>query len=303
MKVVECTGITKTYGRTQALTNVSFAIEEQKMTGLIGRNGAGKTTLLRMMAGFLRPTSGQIKVFGENPFNNLKVASSLIFIDDRMVFLPALSLADILDSAGSFYPKWNGELARRLLDYFSLHPKQTHGGLSKGMRSTFNMIIGLAARSELTLMDEPTSGMDSAVRRDFYRALLKDYMEHPRTIILSSHLLNELEDILEDIVLIHNREVRLHSSLAELKEMAVAFSGNPELVAELTQNKEVFHSKVIGSQRTYAVVKNDFSEEMLVKAKRLGVDIAPVSADDLCVYLTGRSKGGIDDVFESKSLH
>jgi len=126
----------------------------------------------------LRPTAGQVRVFGLDPFNSLKVSANLIFVDESMAF-PPFSLREILDEASKFYANWDKPLADGLFEYFALNPKQRHPNLSKGMKSTFNAIVGIAAHCPLTILDEPTSGMDSAVRRDFYRALLKDYIACP----------------------------------------------------------------------------------------------------------------------------
>ncbi|MDL4842778.1 ABC transporter ATP-binding protein [Aquibacillus rhizosphaerae] len=297
MNVIECKGLTKAYGRRQAIRNLSFTIEENKITGLIGRNGAGKTTLLKVIAGFFRKTSGEVHVFSYQPFNNLKVSANMIFIDDNITPPTALNLQELLESAASFYNNFDMELAKRLFDYFSFHPKQTHQSLSKGMKSTFNVIVGLAARCPLTIFDEPTTGMDSAVRRDFYRALLKDYIEHPRTIIISSHLLDEMDDMLEDILLMKEGQVLLHSSVLDLQEYAIAVSGNKQVISNWTKTKEVLYKKDIGVGNTYVVVRNELNELDKQQAHIEGLEISPVSIDDLSVHLTSNDKGGIDDVF------
>jgi len=297
MKVIECKGLTKAYGSLKAVNDLSFSIEHNKITGLIGRNGAGKTTFLKLLAGCLQKTSGEIKVFSEDPFNNLKVASNMIFIDDNMTFPPSLYLEDILESASRFYKNWDMRLAKGLFDYFSLDPKQAHNRLSKGMKSTFNMIIGISARCPLTIMDEPTTGMDAAVRKDFYRALLKDYIQNPRTIILSSHLLNEIEDILETVLLINEGERRLHMPVEDLRMFAVGLRGQEDIVNELTNEKQIYHKESLGKDNSYVVVNNDFTESTIQKAKLAGIEISPVSTNDICVYLTAKNRGGIDDVF------
>lgn len=179
MNIIECTNLTKRYSGKDVLQEMSFSIEENTITGLIGRNGAGKTTLLKIIAGFIKKTSGEVRVFDEKPFNSLKVSANSIFVDDGMSIPPALQLKEVLDAAASFYPNWNTALADKLFDYFSFEPWQYHNRLSKGKTSTFNAIIGLASRCPLTIFDEPTTGMDEAVRKDFYRALLKDYMARP----------------------------------------------------------------------------------------------------------------------------
>ena len=297
MDVIQCNNLTKTFGRMTALHNLSFTIAENTITGLIGRNGAGKTTLLKIIAGFIHRTSGEIQVFSEDPFNSLKVSSNMIFVDDNMPLPSFLSLGDLLASASSFYKNWDWDLSLGLFAYFDFKENQLYRSLSKGKKSTFNMIIGLASRCPLTIFDEPTTGMDSAVRKDFYRALLKDYIAHPRTIILSTHLLNEIEDILEDVLLIHQGEKRLHMPISDLKEFAVGLRGKTDLVNELARDKEVFYEERVGKDHSYLVVKNRFGEGILEPAKIQGIEVSSVATDDLCVYLTGKSKGGIDDVF------
>lgn len=296
MKVVECEGLIKAQGELKALNDLSFSIEENTITGLIGRNGAGKTTLLKTLAGYWRATTGEVKVFAENPFNNLLVSTNSIYIDDQMDFPTALTIKEILREAERFYDKWDHQLAQRLFDYFSFHPKQVHQRLSKGKKSTFNMIVGLASRCALTMFDEPTTGMDAAVRKDFYRALLKDYIAHPRTIIISSHHLEEVEDLLEDVLLIENGEKHLHLPMDEVKEYAVGLTGRTEIILQWTHHKDVIYQQNMDHDISYVVVKNDYFP--LDQAKRLGIKITPVSASDLCVYVTNKTKGGIDDVFK-----
>ncbi len=298
MKVVNCEGLVKKYGRSKALNDLSFQISENKITGLIGRNGAGKTTLLKIMAGFQKQTSGEIKVFNEHPYNSLFASANSILVDDQMAFPIALNLGEVLEAAASFYPKWDEGLARRLFDYFSFRNNQRHSELSKGMKSTFNMIVGLASRCSLTMFDEPTTGMDASVRKDFYRALLKDYIANPRTIIISSHHLEEMEDLLEDILLLKDGLKLLHLTVSDLKEYAIGVKGNANALLEWLDDKEVLYKKEIGTSMIYAVIENVYSEKIKQDAPKYGFELLPVSSNDICIYLTEKEKGGIDDVFK-----
>ncbi|HZH60483.1 MAG TPA: ABC transporter ATP-binding protein [Metabacillus sp.] len=300
MSVIECKGLSKAYGRKKALRQVSFMIKENTITGLIGRNGAGKTTLLKIIAGFIRETEGDINVFSRNPFNSLFVSANRIYIDDQMNFPNTLTLKDILQSAATFYGNWDQILAERLFDYFSFRPSWRYQQLSKGMKSTFNMILGLSARCPLTIFDEPTTGMDASVRKDFYRALLKDYLDHPRTIILSSHLLNEIEDLLEDVLLLKDGEKCLHLSIDELKDYGVYLKGSEKCVRDIAGDKEIIYEKSFGNDHLQIGIKNSLTNLEIEQAALMGVHISPISTDDLCTYLTNKTIGGIDDVFNRR---
>ena len=295
MNVIDCQKVSKGFRRTNALEDITFELTEQKITGLIGRNGAGKTTLLKILAGLTKHKSGEVSVFGKNPYNNLMVSANSILVDDQMTFPDSLTLEEILQSAPAFYQRWDAKLASRLFQYFSLDSKQQHSKLSKGTRATFNMIFGLSTRCELTMFDEPTNGMDEAVRTDFYRALLKDYIAHPRSILISSHHLAEIEHLLEDILLIHKGKVVLHESLDKVKEYAVAVQGSIADVERWTVGEKILHSKRVDEQRQYVVVKNN---SKLERALLEGAIIQTIPASEVCMYVTSETKGGIDDVFK-----
>jgi len=298
MDIVSCQGLTKNFRRVQAINDLSFTLEQNKITGLIGPNGAGKTTLLKIIAGFTRPTAGKVTVFSADPFNNLKISANMVFVDENMKFPPALTLMEIMSAAATFYKNWDMRLAKELFNYFSLDPGQRHHHLSKGTKSTFNMIIGLASHCPLAIFDEPTGGMDAGVRRDFYRALLRDYLQQPRSIIFSSHLLNEVEDILEDILLLQEGRKRLHLPITDLKEFAVAVQGKKEIISPLIAGQEIYHQQDRGQEHSYVVIRRDAAAELLQKGAAAGLEISPVAAADLCVYLTTGNRGGIDHVFD-----
>ncbi|WP_042220586.1 ATP-binding cassette domain-containing protein [Oceanobacillus manasiensis] len=296
MNMVECDRLTKKQGSVYALNELNIQIKKNTITGLIGRNGAGKTTLLKILAGLWKPTTGHVEVLKVNPFNSLTVSANVAYINDEMDFPNALTLSEILQTGKRFYGNWDSQLAERLFKYFSFNPNQLHTHLSKGKASTFNMIFGLAARCEITLFDEPTTGMDASVRKDFNRALLKDYLAHPRTMIISSHHLEELEEVLEDILVIKNGKALLHEPIDVIRNYAIGLTGRSELVRQWVTNKQVLYTEDVGANTCYAVVKNE--EIDIEKAKRLGMQVTTVSASDVCVYLTNQTTGGIDDVFK-----
>ncbi|WP_226584704.1 ATP-binding cassette domain-containing protein [Halobacillus litoralis] len=299
MKAIKCKDLIKRYRRKKALDNLNLSIEENRIVGLAGRNGAGKTTLMKILAGLLKEQSGIVEVYGRRPFNNLFVSANTIYIDDQMNFPSPLTLIEILEEGQRFYYNWDHELALSLFNYFGFHPKQRHNELSKGKESTFNMIVGLASRSPLTIFDEPTTGMDAAVRKDFYRALLKDYLNHPRTILLSTHYLEEMEDLLEEVVLMHNGSIFFHMPMDDLKTYSIGLTGKRTVLEPWAQEKEIFYTHDTGVDDRYLVIKNNLSDKEVEDMKQAGIRFSPVSASDLCVYVTdekGRERG-VDDVF------
>lgn len=297
MSVIEFKNLTKSYKFNTVLNHLNFTIEEGTLTGIIGRNGVGKTTLMKIIIGYIHKTDGDVHVFSEDPFNNLKVSANSILVDDSMSFSDKLSLSELLIEAERFYANWDQQLAQRLFTYFNFHPDLRHHQLSKGKKSTFNAIIGIASHCPLTIFDEPTTGMDTAARQDFYRALLKDYIAHPRTILLSSHHLEEIEDLLENILLIHDGTIRFHGPISDLQEMFVKLIGKKEIIHQQIEDRKVFGHRNEGPMdKMY--VENSFSEDEQSLLISKGIKIVPVSANDAYVILTSSSKGGIDDVFD-----
>lgn len=294
MNVITCENVRKDYRFKKANDEITFATRENTITGVIGRNGAGKTTLLKMLAGYSKPTSGEITIYGENPFQNTYTAANTIFIDDQMVFPTSFSITNIFHSCQLFYPNWDGELAERLRAYFELPKKQTQRHLSKGQKSTLHMIVGLAARCPVTIFDEPTTGMDSSVRKDFYRALLKDYIAHPRTILLSSHQVEEIEHLLEDVLLIDQGKVLLHADIDEVRAYGLSVVGDALTVKQVTKDCDLIYKESIGNNELRIIVKNDGT----LDRNHPAVSIQQVPAHDIVIYLSKRDKGGIDHVFQ-----
>lgn len=297
MTMIQCEQLEKNFGARKALQNITCAIESEKIVGIIGRNGAGKSTLLNLLAGYLQPTSGSCYIFGENPFNNIQTAANTILIDDRLSFSNYLTLEEILTMGADFYPNWQGELAFKLLDFARLTKKAKHEQLSKGQLATFNLIYGLASRCALTILDEPMNGMDEAIRNDFYRAILKDYIAFPRTILIASHHLQEMESILEEILLIDEGVVIAHAPIDDLKQQLISLTGPSDALAPLLTDVMIYSKKDIGSM-TSAVVDAStfFIQDELLQEK--GITMAQLSASEVCMHLTHSEGSDIDAIFD-----
>ena len=187
---ISVTDLSRRYRDQAALDKVSLTVEPGTVTGLLGRNGAGKTTLLRIITGLEFPTAGEVKVFGAAPAENDAVLRRMVFVREEQAY-PDFRVGHAIRVASWFYPNWNAELAGQLLADFELPLSRRIRRLSRGMRSAVGIVIGLAARAELTVFDEPYAGLDAVARQLFYDRLLADFAEHPRTIVLSTHLIDE----------------------------------------------------------------------------------------------------------------
>ncbi|MDQ0159411.1 ATP-binding cassette domain-containing protein [Alkalibacillus salilacus] len=293
MAEIELSDVMKRYRNQEAISSLTLSIPDQSITGLIGPNGAGKTTLLNLMAGIEAATEGDVSVFGNEPLENLSVAANLFYVHEDMMYPQDFRISEVYQAFKKVYPNWDQALAENLSDHFNISLKQMPMDLSKGQASTLNAIIGLAVQTPVTLFDEPTTGMDYGVRKDFYRALLKSYIAHPRTIILSSHLLNELEDLLEHVILLDHGELELMMEMDKLKQYAVGLVGEYD---SMIDQQTILYQDRMDLNQQYWVIKHP-GEDMLQELRQHGFTISPVAPADLCVYLTQMNRGDVDHVF------
>jgi len=292
--VVKTVDLHKHFGKTEALAGLSVNIAEGSITGLIGRNGSGKTTFLKILAGLLDSSKGDVQVFGEQPMDNLPVLSRLVYayhntVYNNTVYEPNLSLKTILFAYKTMFMNFDGEFADRLMEYFELNGKMKYKNLSQGMGSVFNFLCALSCRADLTMLDEPVLGMDVTVRKSVYEILLRDYSEHPRTFIISSHLLSEIEGLLSDILLIEKGRAVLHSPIDHMQQKAYRIDGSQRAVEDFITGKRIIAQKK-SEISSFAVVYEPLTSIAAESAKAMGLAISPVRAEDVCVYLTRQNK-------------
>ncbi|MGD6993937.1 ABC transporter ATP-binding protein [Sutcliffiella horikoshii] len=280
---IEVKNVSKIYGNKKAVDNLSLTLEENKIYGLLGRNGAGKTTLMQMLAGHALPSSGDILINGQNPFNNRNITKDICLVNESNNFIKRLKIKDILKVASLFYPNWSWDTANMLLTTFNLSPTLKTKGLSKGMESSLGIIIGLASRAKITILDEPYIGLDAAARFKFYEVLLEEYEEFPRTIILSTHLIDEVSNLFEEVVLMRSGELVFHKSTEELLDSSITVSGKKEAVDEFAQGKRVLHESVLAGRKTATL----YGEGLTVEAAtQHNLDADRSSIQQLMVYMT-----------------
>ncbi|WP_199925045.1 ABC transporter ATP-binding protein [Paenibacillus sp. IHBB 10380] len=284
-KVVELNRLMKSYGDVMVVNNVSFSMDEDKIYGLLGRNGAGKTTIMNMITAQLFASSGELRVFGENPYENNRVLSQICFIKESQKYPDVYRIIDVLEISASFFPNWDHDYALSLAEEFRLPLKRRMGKLSRGMLSSVGIIVGLASRAPLTVFDEPYLGLDAVARSLFYDRLIEDYSLHPRTVILSTHLIDEVSRILEHVMVIDNGTLIIDEDAEALRCRAFTLAGPKDAVESFTAGKEVIHREPFGNLVTATVMGNwDAGERK--QAEALGLELAPVSLQQLIIYLT-----------------
>jgi ABC-2 type transport system ATP-binding protein len=282
---ISVSGLTRRYPDQVALADVHLTIGTGAITGLLGRNGAGKTTLLRILAGQEFPSSGSVRVLGSAPAENEKVLRRLVLVREDQVY-PDFTVSQVLRAASFCYPNWAAGLASALLNDFGLRPGKAVNGLSRGQRSALGITVGLAARAEVTLLDEPHAGLDAVARQIFYDRLLADYADFPRTVLLSTHLIDEAAALFENVVVLDRGRVALDTAADGLRGMATAVSGPVLAVDSFTEGRPVWERRGLGSQASVVIV-GQISKADRERARSLGLDLAPLSLQQLVVRASG----------------
>src|SRR5699024_5409166 len=229
-----------------ALDNVTLDFEKDKIHGLLGRNGAGKTTLMSVMTAQDWPSEGEVHVFGHVPYENEQVLPDICFVREDQRY-PEESLAKhAFAAARDAFENWDEDFAQRLIADFRLPLKTKIKKMSRGQKSAVGVIIGLASRAPLTVFDEPYMGLDAVARQLFYDRLLEDYAENPRTIVMSSHLIDEIAYLLEHVVGIDQGKTLLEATAEQLADRAVPLVGHGGAVRQAVGDRTVLDREVLG---------------------------------------------------------
>jgi len=282
---ISVTGLTRRYRGELALNDVTLELEPDSITGLLGRNGAGKTTLLRIIAGHEFPSEGTVSLLGASPVESETALRQMVFVREDQTY-PDIKVRQAVQVASWFYPNWNHDLAGALLAEFNLPLNRKVKKLSRGMRSAVGIVIGLAARAEVTLFDEPYAGLDPMARQLFYDRLLADYAEHPRTILLSTHLIDEAAGLFERVVVLDRGQIVLNSDADDLRGAATSVSGPAIAVAEFTAGRSVWNRRRIASQAS-AVVAGALDETDRARAAALHLSLEPLTLQQVVVQAAG----------------
>lgn len=203
---IEIQNLVRRYGHTDAVNGLSLTVQPGRCYGFFGRNGAGKTTTIKCLLNLLRPTSGQVRIFGRDPIRDeVAVKASLAYVPDQVAFYPWMTVRQTLDYFASFRTRWNEDTEGALLGQFRLDPRQKTSHLSKGQRTQLALITAICPEPDMLVLDEPTSGLDPIVRREFIETIIGAYQDADpgrRTVFVSTHLISEFEGLIDEFTII-----------------------------------------------------------------------------------------------------
>lgn len=260
-----------------ALENISFLLEENRICGLIGSNGAGKTTLLKLLSNHLFPSQGQIR-FNQDTFKqNKNLQQDICFMKDQELLYSSYKIKTILKIASYLYPQWDNNYVEKLINTFGLKEDKKYNRLSKGQKGKVNIIIALASRAKITIFDETYISLDAPSRKKFFDLLIEDYTEYPRTIILSTHYIDEVSRIFEDIILINNGQLLLHETQDQLQKKSLTLIGDKKIGQKLLENINVIHTESFGSMCAFSIydtISDSFKKELV--NNNFEISITPV---------------------------
>ncbi|HET7651106.1 MAG TPA: ABC transporter ATP-binding protein [Gammaproteobacteria bacterium] len=246
--LVKARGLGKSYGSLRALDNVDFDIEEGCIVGLIGPNGAGKTTALKAILG-LTEFEGELDVFGHDPrISRHRLLNDVSFIADVAVLPRWLKVSNAVEFVEAVHPRFNRERAMHFLERTKIRQRSKVGELSKGMVTQLHLALIMAIDAKLLVLDEPTLGLDILYRKEFYTTLLNDYFDGKRTIIVTTHQVEEIEKILTHLMFINNGRVTLNLSMEEVAEQYAEVLVNPDKAAVAQTLKPLYERDVFGKK-------------------------------------------------------
>ena len=217
--MIEVSELTRRFGAKMALADVSLTLPRGAVYGLVGANGAGKTTLIKHILGLLRAESGTVRIFGIDPVANpVAVLSRIGYLSEENDLPGWMRVEELIRYSRAFYPGWDDAYAEELRQTFALDPAAKIKTLSKGQKARTGLLIALAYRPELLVLDEPSSGLDPIVRRDILGAVIRTTAEEGRTVLFSSHLLDEVEQVADHVTMISAGRIVLSAPLSDIKE-------------------------------------------------------------------------------------
>lgn len=288
--MIQIEQVTYSYQETPVLNNVTLHESEPTISAMWGRNGAGKTTLMSLLAGHNRPDAGTIQVMGQDPYNNLAAQENLCYIQENHPLGRNWTINDMVRFGQYFHPQWDQTFAEQLIDMFELPVKKKITKFSKGMKTAAQMILGLASNARVTILDEPTNGLDAEKRKYFYNALLETYEDNPRLILISSHHIEEIQPLCESLIVLQAGKVIFNQPMEEMREKGVLLTGGMDDIKRVTADVEVIESSQMGSTMR-VMIDEPYSKVWKDIAHKQGFSIEKATLQDYLINRTRNQEG------------
>ncbi|WP_324653013.1 ABC transporter ATP-binding protein [Georgenia sp. H159] len=282
---IELRDLSVHFGDTRALDGATVRFAANTITGLLGRNGSGKTTMLSAIASLRRPTSGRVLVDGRDPYEDEQLMEQVCLIRESGDVFAEEKVRTSLAFVATARPAWDQDYAEELLDLFGIDPRKKAGKMSRGQRSALGAVIGLASRAPVTMFDEVYLGMDAPSRRRFYDLLIADYVEHPRTIILSSHLISEVEQLFEGVVVLDDGRVVLDEDAETVRGHGATITGPADRVDAATAGLHVLGQQSLGPTKQVTVL-GELDADTHRRIRQAGLEVGAVPIQELFIALT-----------------
>ena len=247
---IEIKNISKNFGSTQALSRVNITFEDNKVYGLLGRNGAGKTTLLNIITNRIFADEGEVLVDGIPSKENDQALQNIYLMSEKNYYPMNMKVKEIFDWTKNFYPDFDMEYAKKLADIFELNINKNVKSLSTGYNSIFKVIIALSVNTPYVLLDEPVLGLDANHRDVFYRLLIEKYSNSPSTIVISTHLIEEVSTVIEDVIIIKKGTIIKNESSEDLLSQGYTVSGKSSSVDSFIVDKNVIGIETVGGLKS-----------------------------------------------------
>lgn len=278
---IEIKNISKNFGNTFALDKVSIDFLENRIYGLLGRNGAGKSTLLNVITNRIFADSGEVLVDGTPSMENDEALRKIYMMGEKNFYPENMKIKEIFRWTKEFYPSFDMEYANKLADIFELSLNKNVKSLSTGYNSIFKVIIALSVNTPYVLLDEPVLGLDANHRDIFYKLLIEKYSNSPATFIISTHLIEEVSNVIEDVIIIKKGKIIKNESREELMSVGYTISGMASMVDEFIKGKEVISTDAIGGLKSAYIMGRVIRSEVPE-----GLEITRMDLQKLFVQLT-----------------
>ncbi|MFW7433319.1 ATP-binding cassette domain-containing protein [Vagococcus carniphilus] len=279
---LEVQAVSKTYKDKKALSNISIVFKEQTIYGLLGRNGAGKSTLLNIINNRSFPSSGDILLDNTRITDNEELLNHVYLMSEDNLFPSSMKVKEMFKISEEFYGSFDWDLANRLTDLFELNQKITLKKLSTGYRSIAKLITALCVPCDYIFLDEPVLGLDAGHRELFYESLIETFENRPRTFIISTHLIEEITNLLESVIILDQGEVTLQKDVETILKENYTLSGPRDIISDFTKGLNIIGKEELGD--FVSVHVSGISPETLPT----GVRLAPLSLQNYFVQLTKR---------------